>query len=79
MKFIRRLLYVLVAVVVAGITVLGVSAYTSLDGSLLHTQETAKLPLFSEHHADGLVQIRIGADTFRARIAGFANEPSSKA
>lgn len=77
MKFIRRLLYVLVAIVVAGITVLGVSAYTSLDGSLLHTQETAKLPLFSDHHADGLVQIRIGDDTFRARIAGFTNEPSN--
>ena len=77
MKFIRRFFIFLVVVGVAGITVLGVSAFISLDRTLQHTQETAALPLFKDDHADGLVQIRVGDDTFRARIAGFANEPSS--
>ncbi len=71
MRFIRRLLFLLIFLCVGIACVLWVGAYTSLDRAMQHTAQTAALPVFTPKSADGLVQITAAGNTFRARVGGF--------
>ena len=71
MRFIRRLLFLLIFLFAAIACVLWVGAYTSLDRAMQHTAHTATLPVFKSNSSDQLVQISAAGNTFRARIAGF--------
>ena len=71
MRFIRRLLFLLIFLCVGIVCVLWVGAYTSLDRAMQHTAQTAALPVFTPNSANGLVQITAAGNTFRARIGGF--------
>ena len=74
MRVVRRLLFVVAALIVVGVGTLLVSSRLSLDTEYGHTRRVEMLQPLSPGTSRGLVQIRARDLSFRARVAGLGRD-----
>ena len=77
MRWLKRILWLLVSLSVLGVVIVLAGVFFSLDWDRRHRAETGTLPLLAEVGRMGsaeLVQIEANGFTFRARIAGLDND-----
>lgn len=70
---IRQFIYVFFGLILLSALGVGTSVWLAHDLDYNHTRKTAQLPEFSTqpHEGVSLVQIKVGSQQFRARVAGF--------
>lgn len=76
LTFIRWLLIVLAVIVVLGAAALVTGTLVALDWSRTHSNAVVELPKVPGTVTDGIVQIAVGEQVFRARVAGLGNHGS---
>lgn len=75
LKIIRNIALGLLALLALAALALHFSARAALDRDFTYSAATQRLPWFAADAPDGVVQLKSGEFTFRARIAGFAQNP----
>jgi pimeloyl-ACP methyl ester carboxylesterase len=75
MKYVGYAFVGLITLIAVGAFGLWTSARLSLDDTYAHTQATAQLAILAADSPDGLVRIATERGEFRARIAGFQQNP----
>ncbi len=77
LRILRNIALVLLALVAVAAIALHFSARAALDHDYTYSAATQRLPLFAHGSPDGVVRIASGGMEFRARIAGFRQNPEA--